>query len=62
MVNDEKLEYFCGSLKNRIFRGGHEKSNIEGENSLKMGGAWTFCRFNGEVGKKQGGLIPQCTL
>ena len=28
------------------------------------GGAWTFCRFmgGGGVGKKQGGLIPQCTL
>ena len=66
MVKDEKLKYFWGSLKNRIFWGGSRKKQYRGGNSLKMGGgAWTFCRFmggGGGVGKKHGGLIPQCTL
>ena len=55
MVNDEKLEYFCGSLKNRIFRGGHEKSNIEGENSLKMGGLGHFADLMGRLARNRGG-------
>ena len=55
MVNDEKLEYFCGSLKNRIFRGGHEKSNIEGENSLKMGGLGHLADLMGSLARNRGG-------
>ena len=28
----------------------------------KGGGTWTVCQFKGGLGKKEGGLIPQCTL
>ena len=36
----ENFEYFGGSLKNRIFRGGggHEKTNIEGGGISEKGG------------------------
>ena len=29
-VEDEKLGYFCGSLKNQIFRGGSQKIQYRG--------------------------------
>ena len=28
----------------------------------KKRGAWTVCQFKRELGKKEGRLIPQCTL
>ena len=36
-VKDEKLQYFGGSLKNRTFKGGFTKTNIEGGDYLKRG-------------------------
>ena len=49
--------------KNPTFRGegggggGSRKTNIDGGGSLKRG-AWTVCRFNGGLGKKEGGWYP----
>ena len=34
--------------------GDNKKNNIEGKDCLKRGGAWTVCRFKGELGKKKG--------
>ena len=38
----KNFQYFGGSLKNSIFRGGFMKSNIEWE-LPKKGGTWMVC-------------------
>ena len=45
-------------MKNPLFRGGSQKTNIEGGDCLKRG-AWTVCRFKGEEGlrKKEGSVL-----
>ena len=49
-----KDSYFWGSLKNPIFRGGeYEKPTYSGRDCLKRE-AWTVCRFNRGIGKKEG--------
>ena len=51
-------------LKNSIFRGGggFTKNQFIKGVLPEREGAWTVCRFKGRLGKKEGGLIPQCTL
>ena len=53
-VKDKKFQYYGGSLKNQIFRGGgvHEKP-IKRGNCLKRG-ACTVCRFTGGAWQKRG--------
>ena len=55
----KKLEYFWVSLKNLIFFGGGEGGGSQKDQYIegiaqKGGGTWTFCRFKGELGKKEG--------
>ena len=49
----KNLDIFVVHWKIRFLEGGHKKSNIEGE--LRKSGAWTFYRFKGGLGKKEGG-------
>ena len=51
-VKNERCYYFGGSLKNPIFRWRvREKPTYRGD-SLNRG-AWTVCRFKGELGEKE---------
>ena len=66
-VKELKFQYYVGSLRNQIFKGGSWKINIWQGGLPKRGGggSWTVCRFkktweNG-VGV-EGGFIPQSTL
>ena len=57
-AKDEKFLYYGGSLKNLIFKVGHEKPIC-----LKRK-AWTVCRFKKGLSKKEGvsvftPMIPQ---
>ena len=62
-----KNNYFGGSLKNLIFRGGFTKNQYIGGLS-KEGGLGKFADLRGGLDKKErdgvfeGVLIPQCTL
>ena len=57
----KNLDIFVVHWKIRFLEGGHKKSNIEGE--LRKSGAWTFYRFKGGLGKKEGGVdTPMHTM
>ena len=43
-------------VKTRVLERGVPKKSIYREDSLK-GEAWTVCRFNGGLGKKEGGYF-----
>ena len=56
-VKELKFQYYVGSLRNPIFKGGSWKINIWQGGLPKRGGggSWTVCRFKKNLGKRSWG-------
>ena len=61
-VQDEKYEYYGGSLKNLIYRRFHKKPIYRGKFPKKGRGFGQFADLKRGLAKKRGGVTPQCIL